>query len=178
VRRAVIASAATVVGLVALLDYKSHGTVSRSHVAVNRNPLATRPPPTGAPSTTAPPATTPSTAAPSTTAPSTRSSTPPVASTAPPSASAQQYTGTDVVYRYGDIQVRITLAGGRITDITIPAESATDPRSESINSQAIPILTQEALAAQNLNFDVVSGATFTSDAFAQSLQSALSQAGK
>ena len=63
-------------------------------------------------------------------------------------------------------------------NISIPQESATDPRSQSINSQAIPILTSEALAAQSLQFDVVSGATYTSEAFAQSLQSALTKAGK
>jgi uncharacterized protein with FMN-binding domain len=170
VRRAIIASAATVVGLVALLDYKSHGTISQSHVAVKTgSPHSTTPPATGAPATTTP--TTP------TSSPSSSSS-PSSAATAPSSTATQQYTGTDVTYRYGDIQVRITMAGGRITNITVPEESASDPRSESINSQAVPILTQEALAAQNLNFDVVSGATFTSDAFAQSLQSALSQAGK
>ncbi|MGH9095489.1 MAG: FMN-binding protein, partial [Acidimicrobiales bacterium] len=76
------------------------------------------------------------------------------------------------------IQIRITMSGGRITQITTPQESATDGRSQSINSQAVPILTREALAAQNLNFDVVSGATYTSDAFAQALQSALGRAGK
>jgi len=86
--------------------------------------------------------------------------------------------GTDVTYRYGDIQVAITVANGKITNISIPQESATDPRSQFINSQAVPILTQEVLAAQNLNVDVVSGATFTSDAFGQSMQSALTQAGR
>jgi uncharacterized protein with FMN-binding domain len=74
--------------------------------------------------------------------------------------------------------VQITVAGGRITHISIPQESSTDPRSQSINSQAVPILTGEALSAQGLNFDVVSGATFTSYAFAQSFQTALTQAGK
>jgi uncharacterized protein with FMN-binding domain len=47
-----------------------------------------------------------------------------------------------------------------------------------INSEAVPVLVQEALAAQGVNFDVVSGATYTSDAFAQSLQSALTAAGR
>jgi uncharacterized protein with FMN-binding domain len=83
-----------------------------------------------------------------------------------------------VNYAYGDIEVRVTVTDGRITAISIPSESAADPRSESINSQAIPILTREALAAQSLHFDVVSGATFTSDAFAQSFGSALTKAGK
>jgi len=82
-----------------------------------------------------------------------------------------------VSYRYGDIQLRVTVSGGRITDISVPQESAPGQRSQSINSQAIPVLTREALAAQGLQFDVVSGATFTSDAFAQALQSALAREG-
>ena len=60
----------------------------------------------------------------------------------------------------------------------MPQNDAIDGRSQMINSYAVPILEQEAVAAQGVNINVVSGATFTSDAFAQSLQSALSQAGK
>jgi uncharacterized protein with FMN-binding domain len=86
--------------------------------------------------------------------------------------------GTFVSYRYGTIQVAITVANGKITAITIPQESATDPRSQSINSQAVPILTQEVLSAQSLNVDIVSGATFTSYAFGQSIQAAMTKAGK
>ena len=86
-------------------------------------------------------------------------------------------TGSDIQYNYGDIQLRVTFDGGKITKIDIAHESATDGRSQSINSQAIPILTQEALAAQSLNFDVVSGATFTSEAFGQALQSILDPSG-
>jgi uncharacterized protein with FMN-binding domain len=170
-RRAIVATAGTVVGLVALLGYKSSGTVSSSHLAVglpSTSSTTVSPQTTPAP-TTAPPAegtqTTPETATPATTAPATTAATP------------KNFTGADVSYRYGDIQVRITVSNGKITKIALPQESATDPRSQSINSQAIPILTQEAMAAQNLQFDVVSGATYTSDAFAQALQSALSKAG-
>ena len=160
-RRAIIATAGTVVGLVALLDYKSSGTIRRSHVSVSGAAPAAAAPPASAPATTPAGETT-------RTAP---------AATTPPGPSGQ-YTGTDVVYRYGDIQVQITVAKGRITNISIPQESARDARSQFINGQAVPILTSEALAAQSLQFDVVSGATFTSYAFAQSLQSALTKAGK
>ncbi len=163
-RRAIIATAGTIVGLVALLDYKSSGTIHRSHVSVSG----------AAPAAAAPPTTTP--AAPTTTPTGGTATTAP-ATTNPPGPSGQ-YTGTDVVYRYGDIQVQITVSNGRITNILIPQESARDARSQSINGQAVPILTSEALAAQSLQFDVVSGATFTSYAFAQSLQSALTKAGK
>jgi uncharacterized protein with FMN-binding domain len=164
-RRAIIATAGTVIGLVALLDYKSGGAVKRSSVAVGGGAVS---------GTTTSPSTTPSGgggtsgggASGDTSVPTTTSK-----------RSSGQFTGQDVQYRYGDIEVQITVSGGKITDISIPQESATDPRSQSINSQAIPILTQEALSAQSMNFDVVSGATFTSDAFAESFQSALSQAG-
>jgi uncharacterized protein with FMN-binding domain len=165
-RRAVIAAAATIAGLVALLDYKSSGTIHRSSVSLGAGPVLTTP------TTAVPPSTVPA-SSPGTNGSVPSSTTSPT--TAAPSAGSGTYTGQDVVYRYGDIQVQITVARGRITRISIPLESATDPRSESINSQAIPILTSEALSAQGLNFDVVSGATFTSDAFAQSFQSALSQ---
>lgn len=166
--RAVIATAGTVVGLVALLDYKSSGTVHRSAVSVSG----------GTPATTAPSAAPgPATSTPATTTPAT-GTTGSAPGTTTPAASGGRYTGTDVVYKYGDIVVQITVANGRITNITIPQESARDSRSQSINDQAIPILTSEALAAQNLQFDVVSGATYTSEAFAQSLQSALTQSGK
>ncbi len=155
-RRAIIATAGTIAGLVALLSYKSSGSlVQSSHVAV------AQPPTTQAPST--------STAQPPTTqAPST--STPQVPT-------AASFTGADVQYAYGDIQLRVAMSGTRIDSITVPQESAPDPRSQFINSQAVPILTREALAAQGVRIDVVSGATFTSDAFAQALQSALGMAG-
>ena len=168
-RRAIVATVATVVGLVVLLDYRSSAPIGRSGVVVRGG--ATVP---SAPSTSAPGATTGSGTGPT---PTTAAPAGPTPTTAAPAGPAS-YTGVDVPYRYGDIQVRITVAGGRITAISIPEESASDPRSESINSQAIPILTKEALAAQNLRFDVVSGATFTSDAFAQALQSALDEAGR
>ncbi|HWG74490.1 MAG TPA: FMN-binding protein [Acidimicrobiales bacterium] len=171
-RRAIAATAGTVVGLTALLGYKSAGTVKSSHVAVA--PPSTSPSPPGS-STTAPSTTQPS---PTTTSSGGTGTTPP---TATPSttvrAAPRSFTGEDVQYRYGDIQIRVTMIGGKITSIDVPQEGATDPRSQSINSQAVPILTQEALAAQNLQFDVVSGATYTSDAFAQALQSALTKAG-
>ena len=59
-----------------------------------------------------------------------------------------------------------------------PRTTPLDGRSQMINSYAVPILEQEAVAAQGVNINVVSGATFTSDAFAQSLQTRSHQAGK
>ncbi len=74
--------------------------------------------------------------------------------------------------------VAATLQNGKIVNTSVPQNNATDGRSQMINSYAVPILEQEAVAAQGVNINVVSGATFTSDAFAQSLQTALTRAEK
>ena len=168
-RRAVVAVAGTVAGLALLLGYKSSSPGSATRVALGGTA------PGSAASTTGGSGSGPS-SGPATTAPSARSS----SSTSPPSSASapRTYPGQLVSYQYGDIKVAITVKGGRIQSVTVPQSDATDPRSQMINSEAIPILEQEALSAQSLNFNVVSGATYTSDAFAQSLQSALRQAGK
>ena len=188
-RRALIATVGTAAALAGLLSYKSSNAVkaggtrlsiagasSAPSTSSTQPSTATSTSPTSAatsPSSTAQTATTPGssgtvsgpTLAPSTTA-------------APPTTAAQRVvTGADIQYNYGDIQLRVTFNGSRITKIDIAHESATDGRSQSINSQAIPILTQEALSAQSLNFDIVSGATFTSEAYGQALQSILDPSG-
>ena len=178
-RRAIVATAGTVVGLVALLSYKSSGPHNGQRVQVNGGQSApvssTLPPATAGPATTGPPTTGDRPAGsgygPPTTAPPTTA--PPVAASA-----ERTYDGQDIQYVYGDIVVNATLRGGRILNVSVPQNDAVDGRSQMINSYAVPILEQEAVAAQGVNINVVSGATFTSDAFAQSLQSALSQAGK
>ena len=86
------------------------------------------------------------------------------------------YTGQSVQTRYGTIQVAITVSGGKITDVTTPQLQAYDGRSKYINNQAVPILKKEVLAAQSAKVDMVSGATYTSDGYLTSLQSALDQA--
>ncbi len=86
-------------------------------------------------------------------------------------------TGSDIQYRYGDIQLEVTTSGSRITDISIAQEGSSDGRSFQINSQAVPILQSESLSAQSAQIDGVSGATYTSEAYAQSLQSALDKLG-
>jgi uncharacterized protein with FMN-binding domain len=111
---------------------------------------------------------------PSTTTPGATPTTTPVPTT---TQAARSATGQDVTYRYGDLQLRVIEKASKITDIQVIAEGATDPRSEEINSQAVPLLRQEAMSAQSANIDGVSGATFTSQAYAQAMQSALDQLG-
>lgn len=94
------------------------------------------------------------------------------ATTAPRSA-----TGAAVSTQYGNAQVRVTLKGGRITTIQALRLQGNDPRSVEISSSAEPILQQEALTKQSAGVDAVSGATYTSASYEQSLQSALDKLG-
>ncbi len=116
--------------------------------------------------------TTDTSAPPTTTAPGGSSGTAP---TAAANDSTRSATSQLIQYRYGDIELRVTEKGTRITNIQVVSEGATDPRSAEINSQAVPMLQQQAMSAQSVNIDGVSGATFTSIAYDQALQSALDQ---
>ncbi|MER6716995.1 FMN-binding protein [Streptomyces sp. NPDC000877] len=88
----------------------------------------------------------------------------------------QTLTGSVAQTQYGPVQVRVTVAGGKITK----AEAVQAPkggRSDQITSASVPRLNQAAVAAGNAQIDSVSGATYTSAGYKQSLQSALDQAG-
>ena len=85
-------------------------------------------------------------------------------------------TGGAVDTRWGPVQVKVTFNGSKITAVDVVQEPDGNPRDEEINAQAIPILTQEALAAQSANIDAVSGASYTSEGYIGSLQSALDAA--
>lgn len=87
------------------------------------------------------------------------------------------YTGQTAQTQYGPVQVQITVAGGKLTDVTALQLTNSDGRSVMISQHAAPILRQEALQAQSAQIQAVSGATFTSEGYTTSLQSALDQAG-
>ncbi len=87
------------------------------------------------------------------------------------------FTGASVDTRYGPVQVVITVQDGTVTSADAVASPDGDGRSVEINAAAVPLLDQQAVAAQSAGIDGVSGATYTSNAYAQSLQSALDQAG-
>ncbi|NUS90351.1 MAG: FMN-binding protein [Streptomyces sp.] len=91
-------------------------------------------------------------------------------------AGTQTLTGKAAQTQYGPVQVRVTVTGGKITK----AEAVQAPkggRSDQITSSSVPRLNQAAVAAGNAQIDAVSGATYTSAGYKQSLQSALDQAG-
>jgi uncharacterized protein with FMN-binding domain len=169
-KRVLLSITATVLGVVALLSFKSHGHAITTAGGLPSAGLPAAPTSTG-PSTP----TTTSTGAPpdpSTSVPS--SSARPTTAAVGPSAS---YTGAAEQTRYGIVQVRITVSGKKITNVAFVQLTAFDGRSARINAQAAPILLQETLSAQSAQIDSVSGASYTSQGYDQSLQSALDQAG-
>jgi uncharacterized protein with FMN-binding domain len=89
---------------------------------------------------------------------------------------AKTYTGDAVMTRYGNVQVEITVENGKVTDAKVLQVPWGNGRDQEINSYAVPILNQEAVDQQSANIDMVSGATYTSQGYAQSLQSAIDQA--
>ncbi len=97
-----------------------------------------------------------------------------------PQASGQYKDGTylgDVTDAfYGNVQVQAVISGGRITDVVFLDYPSDRKTSQEINTQAMPLLKQEAIQAQSANVDIVSGATQTSLAFMKSLQAALNKA--
>ncbi|MEU6664864.1 FMN-binding protein [Streptomyces sp. NPDC046727] len=135
---------------------------------------------TGTPTGTSTPPPTPTAAAPSvpcTSAPPAA----PIATPAPSSTATRTglkngtFRGPAARNEYGTIQTTITVSGGRITDVTAGFPT-TPARSAQINAKAIPALRQEALAAQSATIDAVSGASFTSTSYKESLQAAIDAA--
>ncbi|MFB7756851.1 FMN-binding protein [Streptomyces sp. NPDC056121] len=85
-------------------------------------------------------------------------------------------TGETVQTRYGPVQVEITVDGAKITAARAVRTPSGDRRSVDIASSSVPTLVQETLDAQSARIDTVSGATFTSEGYISSLQSALDRA--
>ena len=151
-RRVAFAIVGTIAGVVGLLSFKTHSaSVANPPAAVS----TTGPNTSGAPPNTG--------SAPS--APSV------------PGSSANSLTGDVADTRWGPVQVRITVTNGKLTDVTAVEYPSENPRDQEINSYAIPALTHEALAAGSAKIDMISGATYTSQGYIESLQSALDKAG-
>jgi uncharacterized protein with FMN-binding domain len=169
-RRAAIVIAGTVAGLVAVLEFHTTppkvtlaGGSALPQAAGSSEPAASGSTPAGG---TRPASTSASTAP--TKSKSGR------ASRRASAGGTRTATGPRVNYNYGVLSVKVTVSGRRITKIGIAyLDDSADPRSEMIDDQAIPILEQQALQAQSANIQGVSGASFTSEGFEKSLQSAL-----
>jgi uncharacterized protein with FMN-binding domain len=92
------------------------------------------------------------------------------------SSASGTYKGTAVQTRFGPVQVQITVANGKITDVTALQLTNTDGKSIQISNRAAPLLKSKVLAAQSADIQTVSGATITSDAYLTSLQAAIDAA--
>jgi uncharacterized protein with FMN-binding domain len=91
-------------------------------------------------------------------------------------AKTRTIVGPAVSTKYGTVQVAATVAGRQVRDVSALVMPSGDGRTDSISSQAAPLLRQEALAAQSGNIDTISGASYTSDGYRRSLQAALDRA--
>ena len=93
------------------------------------------------------------------------------------SPAAKTVTGAAADTMYGPVQVQITVKNGKLTAADATVYPTETPRDAQINAYAIPQLEQETVAAGNAKIDAVSGATYTSNGYIASLQSALDKAG-
>jgi uncharacterized protein with FMN-binding domain len=147
-KRVIFSAAATVTGLVALLNFKTQpATTAASPSPTNSSPNTTAATSRGAATATA-----------ATTGTST-------------------VTGAAAQTRYGPVQVRVTITNGKIASVQAVEYPTDRPKDVQINSYAVPLLDKEAVAANSAKIDTISGATYTSTGFKTSLQSALTQAG-
>ena len=144
----------------------------RNHNSEHVVSAGTQPVSTLTPTNNSSAASTPATTSSSNTTPTNASST----STTSSTYKDGTYTGPSVNAYYGNVQVQVKIAGGRITDVSFLDYPHDRSTSQFINSQAMPILKQEVIQAQNANINGASGASLTSSAFVQSLSSALQQA--
>lgn len=173
-RRTVIVVGATAAGLVAVLSF--HTTPSHLSLGALPGVSSSRTSPTTSVAAGPPPtksgATGPSPPPTSTGASGTPTTVPAPTTTAP--AATKSATGAAANYNFGVLSVSVTVSGSKITKVDLASlDDGGNVRSQSIDQQSIPILEQQALQAQNANIQGVSGASYTSAGFEQSLQSAL-----
>lgn len=145
--RVLLAIGGTIAGLVALLSFKAHSATGLlPSVAANTGPASEGSASAGS-------------------GPGTAASGP-----------ASVLTGKVVQTKWGPMQVQLTLAGHKIIKVTVLQHTGPAPYSSIVDARAIPKLNQETLAAQSARIDAVSGASYTSAGYIQSLQSALDHA--
>ena len=173
-RKVLLALLLTAVGLGLLLSFKSRpgsgasalgGSALSGSNGSGNSTSATTPASPSAPATSTPSAGTSTTTKTTTTAKTSSG------------AKSGTFTGTSEETRYGAVQVAAVISGGKLTNVTVLQVPENGGYEDQIVSVAVPELKSEALSAQSANIQVVSGATYTSQGYAESLQSALDQAG-
>lgn len=159
-KRSVIVTGAAMVGVAWIVSYKvTPHTAGLASTLPAQSPSPAQP--SQSPSDSASPSSTPSAG--------------PSPSPSPTGVSGT-FTGADFPNRFGDVQVKVIITNGRITDvqpIQMPQDRA---QSAYISQVAGPMLHDEVIQAQSAQIDIISGATYTSESYAQSVESALQQA--
>ncbi|MBS2536395.1 FMN-binding protein [Catenulispora sp. NF23] len=185
-RRAIVTGTATVSGVVLLLGLKPHSDTPLAAKGANNNFTITQSgaqgggQPSSAPSSSSASGSSGSSGSSGTSGSSGSSGSSSGSSSQPGSAPAtgsKTVTGDAADTRYGPVQLAVTFSGKKITQIQVLEYPTETGRDQEINTYAIPQLNQEAMSAQSANIDGVSGATYTSEGYQQSLQSAIDKAG-
>jgi uncharacterized protein with FMN-binding domain len=167
-KRPITILSATTVGFVGVLAL--HGPLTSSSSPLASGPTTTTAPPTPTTTATSPSTTTATNASspPATSAPTTTTTAAPVSSTATRTA-----VGKHEYYGYGEMAVKVTVVGTRIVGLQIASLRTAESYSQQLAQQALPILKTEVLQAQGTRINSLTGATYTSEAYAYSIQSAL-----
>jgi uncharacterized protein with FMN-binding domain len=161
--KVVMALVSTAVGLVLLLSFKAQSA------GAPRSALADASPGVPSPSSTVTGPSSPS-------RPHAKNAKKRPKASARPAGRSGTFTGNPISTQYGTMQVAAVISNGRLTDIKLLQETD-GGHSHQIDDAAIPVLKSAALAKHSAKIDIVSGATYTSQGYAQSLQSALDKAG-
>ncbi|MCO5973485.1 FMN-binding protein [Actinoallomurus soli] len=168
-KRAILTIVGTVAGLVLLLTFKTHSAPSTASAGAT---LGTG---SGTDSGAAAPAPSESSGSSAGTGSGTKTG---GGSGRTSKSTTRTVTGSTIDTRWGPVQVQVTLKDGKITKVQALQLPSGNRRDLEINNFAVPQLYQETLSAQSAQIDAVSGATYTSQGYIQSLQSALDKAGK
>ena len=161
-KRVIASLFGTIAGLVLLLSFKTHPASVASAPAPTTTDTGT----SGAGSSGGGDAGGTPTRTPSSTTPTPKST-----------SSTKTYTGDSIDTQWGPVQVQITVSNGTVTAANAVVYPTNNPRDVEINNYAIPALNQEAVTAGSAQIDMISGATYTSEGYLGSLQSALDKAG-
>jgi uncharacterized protein with FMN-binding domain len=146
-KRVITSTVATIAGLVMLLGFKTHTAAPVAATATSTNEQ-----------------------------PTASSSSSSQSASSSSSSGSRTVTGNAADTRWGPVQVQLTLDGSKITDVNVVEYPQNNGRDVEINQYAVPELVSETLKAQSAKVATISGATYTSEGFIKSLESALDKA--
>jgi uncharacterized protein with FMN-binding domain len=152
VKRYPVVIGATVAGLASVLSFHSHAATLSSAGGPGRSATGRSTPPASS---------------------GTSSQGPPPARGGQPKGATSTVTGSLEQYGYGQLSIRVTMSGGKITRLAVATLKTADTYSQQLAGYVIPVLQREILSAQSARVSGVTGATYTSEAYAYSVQSAL-----